>query len=422
VTGVGAISALGMGVPAFWSGVAAGRSGVRRISNFDATGFLAQVAAEVPVFDPTAHFDETEREMLDRFSQFALLATAEAWAQSGLTLAEGERDRAGVSIGSAMGGAVTQDERYKKLYGGGGTRTHPFSIPRIMNNAATAHISMRYGMRGPALAMATACAASAHAIGEAAEMIRGGRADVMIAGGADAPIAPGIVRCWEAMRVLAPAPPDDPSRACRPFSRDRLGMVLGEGAGILVLESWERANARGARILAELAGYGATADAEHITQPGTHSPARAIAIALEQARLAPTDIEYVNAHGTATRLNDVTETAILKLAFGDHVSTLAISSTKAVHGHAMGASAALEAIATILALGEGIIPPTANYTEPDPECDLDYVPNVARPRAITAAISNSFAFGGLNAVLAFRRAGSSAGPAAPRQGADSDRR
>jgi nodulation protein E len=404
VTGLGAISALGIGAPAFWSGVVAGRSGVRRISNFDATGFQAQVAAEVPVFDPNAYYDDTEREMLDRFSQFALLAAAEAWKQSGLTLAEGERDRAGVSIGSAMGGAVTQDERYKKLYGEGGTRPHPFSIPRIMNNAATSHISMRYGLRGPAMAMATACAASAHAIGEASEMIRAGRADVMIAGGADAPIVPGVVRCWEAMRVIAPAPADDPSRACRPFSRDRLGMVLGEGAGVLVLESWERATARGARILAELAGYGATADAAHITQPGTRSPARAIAIALEQARLAPTDIDYVNAHGTATRLNDATETAILKIAFEDHASKLAISSTKAVHGHAMGASAALEAIATILAMSEGVIPPTANYTEPDPECDLDYVPNVARPKPIGAAISNSFAFGGLNAVLAFRRA------------------
>jgi nodulation protein E len=244
----------------------------------------------------------------------------------------------------------------------------------------------------------------------------------MIAGGADAPIVPGIVRCWEAMRVMAPAPADDPSRACRPFSRDRLGMVLGEGAGILVLESWERATARGAKILAELAGYGATADAAHITQPGTHSPAHAIALALDQARLAPTDIDYVNAHGTATRLNDTTETAILKIAFGDHAKSLAISSTKAVHGHAMGASAALEAIATVFALREGIVPPTANYTVPDPECDLDYVPNVARAKAIGAAISNSFAFGGLNAVLAFRRVESASAPASPRRAADTDRR
>ncbi len=208
VTGVGAISALGVGVPAFWTGVVAGRSGVRRISNFDATGFFARVAAEVPVFDPAAHFDDTEREMLDRFSHSSDRGRR-AWGQSGLTLAEGERDRAGVTIGSAMGGAVTQDDRYRKLYAEGGTRAHPFSIPRIMNNAATSHISMRYGLRGPAMAMATACAASAHAIGEAAEMIRAGRADVMLAGGADAPIAPGVVRCWEAMRVMAPAPADD---------------------------------------------------------------------------------------------------------------------------------------------------------------------------------------------------------------------
>jgi len=421
VTGMGAVSALGLGVPSFWAGVSAGRSGVRRITNFDATGFLAQVAAEVPSFDPASHFNDTECEMLDRFSQFALVATAEACAQSGLMLADGERDRAGVAIGSAMGGAVTQDDGYKKLYGEGKTRAHPFSIPRIMNNAPAAHISMRYGLRGPALAIATACAAAAHALGESAEMIRTGRADVMIAGGADAPITPGITRCWEAMRVLAPAPSGDPSRACRPFSRDRLGMVLGEGAGILVLESWERATARGAPILAELAGYGTTSDAEHMTQPGTRSPARAIAMALEQARLAPCDIDYVSAHGTATRLNDSTETTILKLAFGPHATKLAISSTKAVHGHAMGASAALEAIATILALRHGVIPPTANYTEPDPACDLDYVPNVPRELAARAAISNSFAFGGLNAVLVLRRAELSAAPGAPRQATGSDR-
>jgi len=404
VTGLGAISALGTGVPAFWAGVSSGTSGVRRISNFDATGFLAQVAAEVPDFNPDAYFDETAREMLDRFAQFALVAAAEACAHANLTLTDGERDRAGVIIGSAMGGAVTQDDRYRKMYTDGLTRAHPFSIPRIMNNAPAAHISMRHGLRGPAQSIATACAASSHAIGEASEMIRSGRADVMLAGGADAPLAPGVVRCWEAMRVLAPAPADGAAHACRPFSRDRLGMVLGEGAGILVLESWERATARGATILAELAGYAATADAEHITQPGTKSPARAIALALEQARLAPTDVQYVNAHGTATRLNDTTETAIIKLAFGSHASTLAISSTKAVHGHAMGASAAFEAIATILALQNGIIPPTANYTTPDPECDLDYVPNTPRTQSISAAISNSFAFGGLNAVLAFRRA------------------
>jgi len=299
---------------------------------------------------------------------------------------------------------MTQDERYKTFYRDGATRVHPFSIPRMMNNAAASQMSMRHGLRGPALAMATACAASSHAIGEAGEMIRSGRADVMLAGGSDAPIAPGVVRCWEAMRVLAPIPAGgDASRACRPFSRDRMGMVLGEGAGVVVLESWDRASARGATILAELAGYGATADASHITQPGVDAPARAVAIALEQAGLAPEDVDYVNAHGTGTRLNDPTETAILKRAFGNRARSIAVSATKAAHGHAMGASAALELIATVLALENGVVPPTINYTEPDPECDLDYVPNQAREMPVRAAVSNSFAFGGLNAVLAIRR-------------------
>ena len=296
----------------------------------------------------------------------------------------------------------SQDESYHKLYAQGLTRAHPFTIPRIMHNAAASHVSMHFGLRGPTLSLATACAAAAHAIGEAAEIIRSGRADVMVAGGTEAPIAPGVVRCWEAMRVLAPTPNGDPSRACRPFSRDRLGMVLGEGAGIVVLESWERATARGALILAELAGYAATSDAGHITQPGIESPARAIALALDQARLTPSDIDYVNAHGTATRLNDSTETTIIKRAFGLAARRLAISSTKAMHGHAMGAAAALELIATVLAIRHGLVPPTINYTEPDPECDLDYVPNQAREMPVRAAVSNSFAFGGLNAVLVVR--------------------
>jgi len=405
ITGLGAVSALGVGVAPFRDRVVAGSSGVRRIANFDATGFLAQVAAEVPAYDPAQYFTDSERDILDRFAQFALIAAAEACAHAAFDpgrLSDDERDRVGVAIGSALGGAVTQDERYRKLYADGVWRVHPFSIPRIMGNAAAAQVSMRYGLRGPAVSFSTACAASAHAIGEAGEMIRSGRADAMIAGGADAPIAPGVVRCWEAMRVLAPPPEDDPSRACRPFSKDRLGMVLGEGAGVVILESWERATARGAPILAELAGYGATADAAHITQPGTHAPARAIARALAQAGLEPSAIDYVNAHGTATRLNDSTETAVLKLAFGDHARRLAISSTKAVHGHAMGASAALELVATVLAMQDGVVPPTAHYTEPDPACDLDYVPNVARRMRVRAAISNSFAFGGLNAVLALR--------------------
>jgi nodulation protein E len=401
VTGLGAVSALGVGVPALWAGVAQGRSGVRRITRFDASGYLAEVAAEVPDFDPSTYFEEGQLDLLDPFAQFAMVAADEAWRASGLELTEEASDRAGVALGSAMGGVATQDVGYRKLYERGATRVHPFSIPRMMNNAAASQVSMRYRLRGPALSFATACAASAHSIGEAAEIIRAGRADVMLAGGCDAPIVPGVVRCWEAMRVLAPAA-DDPARSCRPFSKDRLGLVLGEGAGVVVLESWEHASSRGAVILAEVAGYGASADAAHITQPGVHAPARAIATALAQGGLTPADVDYVNAHGTATRLNDSTETSVIKLAFGAHAPRLAISSTKAVHGHAMGASAALEFIATVLALREGLAPPTANFTEPDPACDLDYVPNVGRPMRLRAAISNSFAFGGLNAVIAVK--------------------
>jgi nodulation protein E len=404
VTGLGAVSALGVGVPAFWDGLVAGRSGVRRIARFDPSAYLVQAAAEVLDFEPSEHFDAGQSDLLDRFAQFALVAAGEACRAAGLELRDGERSRAGVAIGSGMGGVVTQDDRYHKLYAEGITRLHPFSIPRIMNNAAAAQVSMRWGLGGPTLSLATACAAAAHAIGEAAEMIRADRADVMIAGGAEAPIAPGVLRCWEAMRVLAPASDGDPSRACRPFSRDRLGMVLGEGAGIVVLESWDRAAARGAPILAELAGYAATSDAAHITQPGVEAPARALTIALDQARLAPSDVDYVNAHGTATRLNDSTETAIIKRAFGPAARRLAISSTKAAHGHAMGASAGLEFIATVLAIRKGVVPPTLNYTQPDPECDLDYVPNNAREMPVRAAVSNSFAFGGLNAVLVVRAA------------------
>jgi len=402
VTGLGIVSPIGIGVDRFWPRLCGGASGVRRISHFDASGFIAQAAAEVAAFDPSGIIDETAIEMLDRFAQFAVVAADEAWRQSGVALADAERDRAGAIVASAMGGTTSHDEAYHRLYAKGATRFHPFTVPRIMNNAAASHVSMRLGLRGPTLTTATACAAAAHAIGEAGEMIRAGRADVMVAGGADAPIAPGVVRAWEALRVLAPIA-DDPARTCRPFSKDRLGMVLGEGAGVVVLESWERAAARGADILAELAGYGATADAAHLTQPGMDAPVRAIETALAQGGVGTSEVDYVNAHGTGTRLNDSTETAILKRAFGAHAPRLAISSTKAMHGHAMGASAGLEFVATVLALRHGIAPPTINYTEADPECDLDYVPNRARELPIRAAISNSFAFGGLNAVLALRK-------------------
>lgn len=404
ITGLGAVSALGVGVAAFWEGLTAGRSGTRPITLVDPAQLAVTVGAEVPGFDPLAHFDETRLALLDRVCQFALVAAAEALGQAGLDrgVIAAASDRVGVAIGTAMGACATQDAAYERLYGGRG-RMHPFTIPMLMYNAAAAQVSMTWGARGPTLALSTACASGAHAIGEAAEIIRAGRADLMIAGGTDAPFSLGVLKCWEAMRVLAPAG-DDPAVACRPFSRDRKGLVIGEGAGVVILEAWEHAAARGAPILAELAGYGATADADHVTRPGTSAPARAIEHALRQGGIAPDEVGYVNAHGTGTKLNDAAETVVLKTAFGTHARRLAISSTKSMHGHAMGASAALEFIALVLALRTGVIPPTANLRVPDPECDLDFVPMTARRLRVDAGISNAFAFGGLNAVLAVRRA------------------
>lgn len=402
ITGLGVVSALGVGRQAFWDALAAGRSGTGRITRFNPALVSIPIAAEVPDFDPERDLPGAPLDILDRFSQLALLAAREAVAHAGLTFDDGTRDRAGVSIGTGIGGAVTQDTLYRRYYAEKHERPHPFSIPRIMNSAAASQVGMAYGLRGPSISISTACSSAGHSIGEAYEMIRGGRADIMLAGGADAPITAPVIKVWEAMRVLANA--DDPATACRPFSLNRTGIVIGEGAGVVVLEEWERARARGAPIVAELAGYGATADAAHITQPGIEAPAHAIRSALAEGGLEPEHIQYVNAHGTGTQLNDSTETAILKHVFGAHASKLAVSSTKSMHGHVMGASGAIELVATVLAMEHGTAPPTINYSEPDPACDLDYVPNAARPMAIEGAISNSFAFGGLNAVLAVRRA------------------
>ena len=401
ITGLGVVSAVGIGVEAHWRAVREGRSGTRRPTLFDPALVTVPVAAEVLDFDAERLLPNASLDILDRFSRFALVASHEAVNDAGLAIAEEERDRAGVSIGTGIGGAGTQDVLYRRYYAEKVPRAHPLSIPRTMYSAATSQVGMTYGLRGPSICISTACASSGHAIGEAYEMIRAGRADVMIAGGADAPVTVPVFKVWEAMRVLAN--PDDPATACRPFSRNRIGIVLGEGAGVLVLEEWERAKTRGARIHAELAGYGATSDAAHITAPGVHAPVRAVRMALAQGGLAPEQVQYVNAHGTGTQLNDVTETTILREAFGAHAPKLAISSTKSMVGHTMGASGAIELVTTVLAIIHATAPPTINYSEPDPACDLDYVPNTARPLAIDAAISNSFAFGGLNAVIAVRR-------------------
>ena len=403
ITGMGAVSAMGLGVPALWDGLLAARSGVRRISLFDPSSLSVTIAAEVPGFDPAQFFPDDKIALLDRFGLLGLVAAAEALQDAGLEIDEAGNDRAGVAIGTGIGGTMTCDQEYEKLYGRRATRVHPFTIPRLMANSAASHLSMQFQLRGPTLCYTSACAAASHAIGEAAEMIRAGRVDMMMAGGCEAPLSFGMIKCWESMRVLAPAN-GDPASACRPFSRDRQGLVLGEGAGIVILEDWDRARERGAPIKAELAGYGATADAGHITQPGIDAPAHALRQALAQAKLPLDGVQYVNAHGTGTRINDCTETAILKRVFGEHARQLAVSSTKSMLGHTMGASGALELIATVMAIRSGVVPPTAHYREPDPDCDLDYVPNQARELPVSGALSNSFAFGGLNAVLAVTRA------------------
>lgn len=398
VTGLGAIAALGHDVPSLWRALVGGECGIRPIANISTERLTARTAAEVLGFDPAAHFDVRRLPMLDRTSQFALVAAREAFGQAapdGIATLGLDARKAGVVFGAGLG-VQTIDSSYYTLYGEGSNRLHPFTVPRIMPNAPASHISIDFGLRGPSFATASACASSTHAIGLAFHMIRAGLLDLAVTGGSDASLTVGHVRAWDALRVLSPD-------ACRPFSNDRAGLVLGEGAGVLVLEEWENARARGADIHAEIVGFGMSADAADITAPNETGAAEAIDAALVDAGLELTEVLYINAHGTGTRLNDRCETAALKRVFGHHANRLAISSTKSMLGHCLNAGGALEAVATVLALREGIVPPTTGYRAPDPECDLDYVPNAARHIAIDVALSNSFAFGGLNAVLAFRK-------------------
>ncbi len=399
ITGMGAISPLGVGAEALWQGLREGRSAIGPLRHPDAERLRVKIAAQVPAnFDPAAQIDERTLPLLDRTSEFALHAAREAIAQSGLDFSrDGLGLRTAVIVGTGVGGETTQDEQSRRLYADNATRVHPLSIVRLMTNASASQISIAWGLRGPTFAVASACASANHAIIQAAQMIRYGLADVAIAGGTEACLTYGALRAWEAMRVLA----DD---TCRPFSANRHGLVLGEGAGIFVLESMEHAQARGAVILAELAGTGMTADATDIVMPSATGAAAAMTQALADAGLAAQDVDYINAHGTGTQANDVTETKAIRLAFGAHADRLAVSSTKSMHGHALGASGALELVAVVGALRDSAVPPTANLDQPDPACDLDYVPNVARDMPVRAALSNSFAFGGLNAVLALKRA------------------
>jgi nodulation protein E len=397
VTGMGCVSALGTSARDTWAGMKEGRAGIGPLTGLDDPTLRTAIAAQARQFVATEHFDEKRLVLLDPVSQMALVAAREAVAQAGLSFA-GVAERCAVVIGTGIGGASTQDQMARRLYAEKNPRVHPMAIVRVMPNAPASQISLEFGLRGPAFAVASACASSNHAIGQALLLLQAGQADVALAGGAEACITLGTVKAWEAMRVLA----DD---TCRPFSQGRRGLVLGEGAGVFVLETLEHAQARGATILAELAGSGMSADAADIVMPDASGAARAMRGALQMAGLNPDDIDYINAHGTGTQANDPTETRAIRALFGAHADRLAVSSTKGAHGHALGAGGAIELVAAIGAITEGVVPPTINYLGPDPECDLNVVPNTAQQRPVRAALSNSFAFGGLNAVLAIRRFG-----------------
>jgi nodulation protein E len=397
ITGLGSICAIGRDVPEFARALAEGRSGIGPIQSTDVSQIRFPNGAEVKGYSHAPYFEDRRADFLDRFAQFAVIAAREAFADAAIAWTPELCESAAIVTGSCVGGQSTEDIGFRDVYKLGQNRVHPLTIPKTMANAGASHISMEFGITGPSFTISTACSSAAHAIGQAFWMVRSGATDLAITGGSEAPFSFGILKAWEAMRVVSPD-------TCRPFSKDRRGMILGEGAAMLVLEPLEAARARGARIHAEIVGLGMSADAGHITQPSADGAARAMRAALRDAALAPEAIGYINAHGTGTPANDPTETTAIRAVFGAHAGRLPVSSTKSMHGHALGASAALECLATVLALRDGILPPTANYREPDPQCDLDVIPNEARAARVQYALSNSFAFGGLNAVLALRAA------------------
>lgn len=392
---MGIVCGLGLNPTDCWRAMLAGRSAIDTITSVDTTGLRFQSAAEVKGYDPAQHFDPAKIDLLDRFTQFALIAARQAVQQANWNGSSGSHEVA-VVTGTAMGGQLTQDRSFRDLYRDGKPRPHPFTIPVAMSNAATSHVSSEFGFTGPCFTVSTACASATHAMGQAFWMIRNGQAKAAVTGGSEAPLTFATLRAWESMRVMSPD-------TCRPFSRDRKGMVLGEGAAIFAMERLEDAVARGAQILAEIAGFGMSADAGHITQPSTDGPAAAMSAAMRDGGIEPYQVAYINAHGTGTLANDPAETAAIRKVFGEHAGKLLVSSTKSMHGHALGAAGALEAFATMMALRSQVAPPTANFIERDPACDLDYVPNESREFGGDYALSNSFAFGGLNGTLLLRR-------------------
>ncbi len=394
ISGLGCISGLGSNFPAFWGSLTNGQSAIKTLSGVD-IDIKIPVGAQVRGFQPESHFSNDDLTVLDRFSQFAVVAAREAVDDAGLTGNGPVLAGAAGVIGSGCGGKQTDEETYRKLYKEGRARVHPLTIPKGMPSAAASMVSKHIGIKGPVFSIASACASGAHAIIQGAMMIRSGLVDVAVVGGTDAPFTYGLLKSWEALRVVS-------SDTCRPFSCDRSGMVLGEGAAMLVLESETHAASRGVRCYAELAGFGMTSDAGHITRPDVDGIAAAIRAALTDARLVPEDIDYINAHGTGTEANDLAETEAIHQVFGRHAHSIAVSSTKSMHGHALGAASAMELVATVLTVYKGLIPPTANFTSAGDGCDLDYVPNLARAGKVDIALCNSFAFGGLNAVIAVK--------------------
>ncbi len=404
ITGLGLVTPVGNDVATSWDALVAGRSGVGLITLFDASEYPARIAAEVRGFDPVALFGRREARRMDRFVQFAMASAGQALDDAGLIVAGDNAHRIGVVIGSGIGGIISLLDQAEVMRTRGPQRVSPFLIPMMLVDTASGQVAIAHGLKGPNFSVISACATGANAIGEAAEVIRRGAADVMLAGGSEACIVPLALAGFAVMQAVSTRN-DEPERACRPFDATRDGFVMGEGAGVVVLESEVHARARSAKIYAELVGYGATSDAYHITAPDEtgDGAARAMQAALDQASLAPEQIGYLNAHGTSTMLNDKGETAAIKTVFGDHAYQLPVSSTKSMTGHLLGAAGAVEAIFSVLVLAEGILPPTINYEHPDPECDLDYVPNEARRVSVDYAMSNSFGFGGHNASLIMKR-------------------
>ncbi|MEO5621335.1 MAG: beta-ketoacyl-[acyl-carrier-protein] synthase family protein [Cypionkella sp.] len=397
ITGAGTVNALAQDVAGTYAAFQAGRTGIGPLDIRDVDRLSIKIGAQVADWQPEAHFERQALPLLDRFAQFAIVAARQAVAQAGIGFDGDLADRAGVVLGSAGGGLTTTDDSYRSVYAEGKNRVHPFVVPRLMNSSAASHVSMAFNLRGPSFSVASACASSNHAMGLAFQMVRSGGAEVMLTGGAEAMLCFGGIKAWEGLRVMSPD-------ACRPFSRNRNGMVQGEGAAVFVFESLEHAMARGAAILAEVAGFGMTSDASDIVMPSTEGAARAMALALRDAGLTTEEVGYINAHGTGTAANDRSECAAIRAVFGAQADRLMVSSTKAMHGHLIGGTGAVELLACLMALQEGIIAPTMGYQERDPDCDLDVVPNEARQSKVSTVLSNAFAFGGMNAVLALKRA------------------